>query len=582
MGRRKTMPELKEILHRLKLGQSKRTIQKETGTHRTIIREMERLAAMHGWFQSETLPSEEEIMRVRDGQIGHALHPLDLYREYIKGLVDREVSYTVIHRLIKEKHPCDESTVRRYIKRTFPETISPVIRREAEPGIMEVDFGYLGMAIDDLTGKKVKVKVFSGRLRYSRKAYRKVVTTERQDVFFQCHIQAFEEFGGVPLKVVPDNLKAAVIKASFEDPLVNRSYRSLAEHYGFTISPCPPRTPEHKGGVENDIKYIKRNFLPWFKEKLHEKGREIPYVSEIQEAMDLWSEEVAHTRIIRVMGRSPEELFEDELPTLKELPPTSWDSPVWKKCRVGRDYRIQFENAYYSVPYRYTGDTVYACGTFEKVRIFKDFSEIASHNRATRKYQTVSNPDHSPPNAEEYLNLTTPGLLKQASLIDEAVKEVAGRIFEDRAVDGIRPVRALIRLEKQYGRERLIQACGRALKYETATYRSVKSILEKRLDLIEEVRSRQEPFLNEQFRFARDPNYFSSANHEKGDEYERAGIAQTETGATQVIGNSRFSGEPTSGSSEREVEPYPLSSGASDRRSGQTGSQADGPSPFAQ
>ncbi len=339
---------------------------------------------------------------------------------------------------------------------------------------------------------------------------------------------------------------------------------------------------QHKGGVENDIKYIKRNFLPWFKEKLREKGREIPYVSEIQEAMDLWSEEVAHTRIIRVMGRSPEELFEDELPTLKELPPTSWDSPVWKKCKVGRDYRIQFENAYYSVPYRYTGDTVYACGTFEKVRIFKDFSEIASHNRATRKYQTVGNPDHSPPNAEEYLNLTTPGLLRQASLIDEAVKEVAGRIFEDRAVDGIRPVRALIRLEKQYGRERLIQACGRALKYETATYRSVKSILEKRLDLIEEVRSRQEPFSNEQFRFARDPNYFSSANHEKGDEYERAGIAQTETGATQVIRNSRFSGEPTSGSSEREMEPYPLSSGASDRRSGQAGSQADGPSPFAQ
>lgn len=577
------MSELKEILHRLRLGQSKRLIQKETGTHRTIIREMERLAGENGWLDSEKLPDEGEIFEKREGLRDPAGHPLDPHREYIKELVERRNSYTVIHRLIQEKHSCDESTIRRYIKRTFPETIKPIIRRDAEPGIMEVDFGHLCMAIDDRTNKMVKAKVFSGRLRYSRKAFRRVVTTERQDVFFQCHIQAFEEFGGVPGKVVVDNLKAAVIKASFEDPLVNRSYHSLAEHYGFTISPCLPRKPEHKGGVENDIQYIKRNFLPWFKEKLREKGRDLPCVSEIQEAMDQWANEVAHKRIIRVEGRSPEELFEEERPVLGELPSDGWDSPVWKKCRVGRDYRIQFENAYYSVPYRHTGETVFACGTFEKVRIFRDFMEIASHNRATRKYQTVNNPDHSPPNAEAYLNMTSPGLLKQASLIGYAVKEVAEHIFEDRAVDGIRPVRALIRLEKKYGKDRLINACVRALKYETATYRSVKSILEKELDLMDDQRDRQEPFLNEQFRFARDSNYFNIvANNEQGDEYERTGFAQTETGATQVIRDSRFSGEPTSGIREGEVESYAISSGASDRRGGQTGSQTDGSAFIAQ
>jgi len=560
------MPELKEILHRLKLGQSKRTIQKETGTHRTIIREMERLASENGWLESEKLPDEGEILQKREGQRVAGVHPLDSYRDYIKGLVEREVSYTVIHRLIQEKHPCDESTVRRYIKRAFPETIKPVIRREAEPGIMEVDFGHLCMAIDDRTNKRVKAKVFSGRLRHSRKAYRKVVTTERQDLFFQCHIQAFEGFGGVPVKVVPDNLKAAVIKASFEDPLVNRSYRALAEHYGFTISPCLPRKPEHKGGVENDIQYIKRNFLPWFKEKLREKGRDLPYVSEIQEALDQWADEVAHTRIIRVEGRSPKELFEEERSTLRELPLETWESPVWKKCKVGRDYRIQFENAYYSVPYRYTGETVYACGTFEKVRIFRDFVEIASHSRAIRKYQNVSNPDHSPPNAEAYLNMTSPGLLKQASLIGNVVREVAEHIFEDRAVDGIRPVRALIRLEKKFGKDRLINACARALKYETATYRSVKSILEKRLDLMDQDRDRQEPFLNDQFRFARKGDYFDiTANNKQGEEYERADITQAETGSTQVVRDSRLSGEPTSGGPEREVESHPLSSGTSDR-----------------
>ena len=33
------------------------------------------------------------------------------------------------------------------------------------------------------------------------------------------------------------------------------------------ISPCLPRTPQHKGGVENDMNYIKRSFWPEIREK---------------------------------------------------------------------------------------------------------------------------------------------------------------------------------------------------------------------------------------------------------------------------------------------------------------------------
>ncbi len=530
MGRRKTMPELRDILHRLKLGQSKRTIQKETGTHRTIIREMEKLAVENGWLNSEKLPEEAEILRCREGEKPASGHPLDAHQDYIRELIDRKVSYTVIHRLVTEKYLCDESTVRRYIKKNFPETPVAVMRRIAEPGIMEVDFGHLCLAIDDLTGKTVKAKVFSGRLRKSRKAYRRIVTTERQETFFKCHIEAFEYFDGVPQKVTPDNLKAAVIKASYDDPLINRSYHSLAEHYGFTISPCLPRRPEHKGGVENDIKYIKTNFLPYFLETNRQQGRSLPLVSDLQMALDEWSENTAHSRIIRDEHRSPDEIFEaEEKGLLNSLPLDSWDRPVWKFCKVGRDYRIQFENAYYSVPYRFIGKTVMACGTFEKVRIFLDSVEIAGHSRAIRKYQTISNPDHSPPNAEEYLNMTRPGLLRKASSIDADVRQVAEIIFEDRAVDGIRPVRALLRLEKKYGKERFVNACRRALRFETASYQSIKLILEKRLDLMDEYREKNEPYLpHSSFRFARDPDYFNPiTDSEKGDSYERTCHAET-------------------------------------------------------
>ena len=93
---------------------------------------------------------------------------------------------------------------------------------------MEVDFGHLGITLDAATRSRRRSWVFSGRLRHSRRAYREVVLDQKQETFFACHMHAFEWLGGVPEKVTPDNLRAAIIGASFEDPLVNRAHRELA------------------------------------------------------------------------------------------------------------------------------------------------------------------------------------------------------------------------------------------------------------------------------------------------------------------------------------------------------------------
>ena len=60
-----------------------------------------------------------------------------------------------------------------------------------------------------------------------------------------------------------DNLKAAIVHAAvLYDPEVQRTYREFAEHYGFLIAPCRPRTPEHKGKVEQGgVHYVSRNCL---------------------------------------------------------------------------------------------------------------------------------------------------------------------------------------------------------------------------------------------------------------------------------------------------------------------------------
>ena len=264
------MTEKYGVVQRLREGQSIRWIRRQSGLHRSTIRSIAAVAGEHGWLDQQTpLPAIEEVSRVlaepAAERAGEA-HPLDEHCEKIGEWVKDEYTYVAIHELVQDLYPCSEATVRRYIQRTFGKPSKPVVHRETVAGaIMEVDFGSIGLTYDRRERRNRKTYVFSGRLRHSRKAHRERVYDQRQETFFECHIHAFEYFGGVPEMVVPDNLKAAVVAASFEDPIVNRAYLDLALHYGFLISPCLPQSPHHKGGVENDIGYIKRRFLPVFR-----------------------------------------------------------------------------------------------------------------------------------------------------------------------------------------------------------------------------------------------------------------------------------------------------------------------------
>jgi hypothetical protein len=410
--------------------------------------------------------------------------------------------------------------VRRYIKKTFPNTPKATMRRKTIAGeIMEVDFGFLGFTCDPDTGRKRKTYIFSGRLRHSRDAYREIVFNQKQDTFFDCHIHGFEYFDGVPEKVVPDNLKAAVIKASFECPLINRVYQKLAEHYGFLISPCLPRNANHKGGVENDIKYVKRNFWPLFKEDQRAKGYSVPRADELKKALSQWNREVASVRKISGIGRSPEEIFEtEERQALKPLPDRRWDRYEWAdKVKVQETWRVRFDNAFYSVPYRYIGKKVDVLANSISVYIFHDYRLITTHRRSRCRWEVVEKPEHAPPNVEEFMKTTRQSIKRWAYHIGPAVGKLVEEILNHKSVDGLRPARSVIALKKKYGEARLEAACRRALAYDTPEYMSVKSILLKGLDKLD-IDDPVDHTGQRLFMFAREIGYFDPKNHSrKGD-----------------------------------------------------------------
>ena len=80
-------------------------------------------------------------------------------------------------------------------------------------------------------------------------------------------------------------------------------------------------TPQHKGGVENDVKYVKHNFWPLFMESQKQKGRQTPYLNDLREHLIHWNEEVAERRKIAGIGKTVVEIFEaEEKQTLRTLP----------------------------------------------------------------------------------------------------------------------------------------------------------------------------------------------------------------------------------------------------------------------
>jgi transposase len=67
-----------------------------------------------------------------------------------------------------------------------------------------------------------------------------------QSAWVAAHVAAFSFFGAAPRQIRIDNLKTGVLRPDIYDPLVNRSYAELAEHYGVLLDPCRVRKPKDK------------------------------------------------------------------------------------------------------------------------------------------------------------------------------------------------------------------------------------------------------------------------------------------------------------------------------------------------
>jgi transposase len=480
-GRRSPVTDIREILRRLQLGEPDRRIARDLGISRNTVARYRVWAGRHGVLDGGPLPDPAalaDLLRpAPTEQPAHEQSLVEPLRERVLALHERGVEGQAIWQLLVEEHGFtgSYSSVKRFLRRRAPARSRATLRLEVGPGEeAQVDFGYAGQFLDPESGRVRRTWVFVMTLSFSRHQYAELVFDQTIETWGRLHRAAFEFFGGVPRRVVLDNLRAAIVHAALYDPEVQRSYRECAEHYGFLIAPCRPRTPEHKGKVEQGgVHYVKRNALA---------GRAFRDVHEGNRHLLRWCLEVAGRRVHGTIKQIPLALFDDvERAALLPLPISSWALTEWKRAKLHGDCHVVFDGAYYSGPHRLIGQRLWVRAAGSKIELFHDYTLIATHRRA-RPGQRRTVVAHLPPEKVHFLMQTPAWCRERATEIGPACALFIDALLGDRPLDRLRSAQGVLRFVDRYGAARVDAACARAHAVGEYRYHTIKAILVHALD----------------------------------------------------------------------------------------------------
>ena len=211
----------------------------------------------------------------------------------------------------------------------------------------------------------------------------------------------FAFLGGVPKVVVPDNLKAAVLKVARYDPGLNRTYAEMAEHYGTAVLPARPRKPRDKAKVEVAVQVAQRWIVVSQTRLRHDArlgNRRFFSLAELNAAIRRLRDEL-NMRQMRGYGASRADPFATlDRPHLQPLPAEAYAFARWKRARVAPDYHVEVDSSWYSVPFGLIRQEVDVRTCGEIVEVFHKGQRVASHLRCKgRERPCDAARSHAPP-----------------------------------------------------------------------------------------------------------------------------------------------------------------------------------------
>jgi len=400
---------------------------------------------------------------------------IEPHRDYIAAQLKAGVTVTTIHQRLADEHGLDASvaSVRRWVRANLPEDArraQVTVLRDCPPAGSEaqIDYGKLGMWLDPGTGRRRAVQAFVMVLPCSRHMFMRPTLSMDQAEWTAAHVEAFAFFGGVPARLVPDNLKTGVERPDLYDPKINRSYAELAAHYGTLVDPARALKPKDKPQVERPMPYVRDSF--W-------RGREFASLDAMRAEALSWCVEVAGARACRPLdSAAPAAVFDAvEREALGPLPTAPFVLAGWASAKVGPDIHAKVGATLYSVPWRYLGERVDARTTTTMVQFFLRGELIKTHPRKERGKQT----DYGdyPPEKIAFHMRTPTWCRHRAAEIGPAATAVIGELLAENALYRLRAAQGVLGLADKHDPTRLEAACEKATAAGDPSYRTVKGIL---------------------------------------------------------------------------------------------------------
>jgi transposase len=364
--------------------------------------------------------------------------------------------------------------------RGFERRLTPVMRQHhvaGEKAFVDYSGKRIGIA-DPTTGEIREAEIFVGVLGASNLTYAEATWTQTLPDWTGAHVRMFRFFGGAPKLLVPDNLKSGVIKASFYDPEINRTYGAMAAHYSVGILPARPRRPRDKAKVEAGVRFAQTYILG--------RLRHLTFFSlaECNAAIALVMQRM-NERTMRKLGVSRRELFETvERDALIALPADDWEFAEWRRARVNLDYHIEAHDFLYSVPHALLRAEVDVRITARAVEIFHRGQRVGAHQRryAGRKHGT--DPDHMPSAHRRYAEWTPDRFRRWAGKIGPNTEGLISAVLESRPhpEQGFRTCLGILRAYRGLDPARLEAVSARAVELGVLNCKGVASLLARKFD----------------------------------------------------------------------------------------------------
>ncbi len=440
------------------------------------------------WSDVKEMPDEELLQRLQqteeeenDPRYVELVKRLpEIVTELGKKHVTRQLLWEEYRKKVRDGY---EYTQFCYHVQMFTADSQLSMHLEHEPGRqMFLDFvGDKPHLLDPKNGIEHPVELFVAVFPASGLTYLEAVESQKIEDLIGATRHALEYAGGVPMILVPDNLKAAVTKSDRYEADINQSFEDFGRYYGCVVIPARPGKPRDKALVEAAVNLVYTRVLAPL------RNQRFATLDEMNEAM--WEQlELLNDREMKRIRISRRRRFETiEREHLLPLPTRPYIIRRFiASVTVQLNYHVYFtiDKHYYSVPYGYRRKKVRIAWSEREIEIYINNQRVAAHRRDRRAHRYTTCHEHMPSH-HRFLSEWNPGrFIGWAGKIGAQTQSLIESVLRAREVpeQAYRSCLGILNLGKKNGNDRLEAACCRANHFGIDSYRGVKRILDRGLD----------------------------------------------------------------------------------------------------